>query len=208
MSRKLYAAFAPLMVMAAVAAVPALAQAQPHWYVNGTRLPFENAKKEVKKTAVTSHGTLTLTDATLNAKVTCNATDKGNIWNTKSTESGKDEITEFTNSECDGNICPEKSTTEVIAEGVPWATELTEAVGGEPRVKITGIAISIRCSTVVAAVYTGSLEPKWSNDSPSYAEFDAKSGHLTNSSTDTEGVVTGKDVIEGPSGEVVEVRNP
>lgn len=195
MSRKFYAAFAPLVVAVAFVVMPATSQAAYHWYSNGVRLPFNGAK-----VAVATHGTLTLANAKIGT-LTCTVKDKGNIWNASSSEPGKDEITEFVNHPCSSEQCPVEP--EVIAEGLPWPTEL--AAG--PRIKIAGIKVRVICDSLVNVVFSGSLSVKFINNEPSYAEFDSESGTLENSELGT-ATVTGKDYIEGPEGDVITVKSP
>jgi hypothetical protein len=223
MSRKLYAAFVPLLAVVAFAIAPAAAQAAPHWYschevaagtgkytdpdctklAKGnfelTRLPFTSAK-----TQVITWGKLTLHNATL-GEVTCKKIDAGNVWNTVLANPGLDNIEAFTLYECTSTTC--EGTTTVTAAGLPWLTEL---VAGPPiRDKTTGISVTIKCTKpVVEATFTGELTPEFVNDSPSYTEFGAGSGHLT-SSVFGEGTVTGKDKIMGfENQEQIQVFNP
>ncbi|HEY5343052.1 MAG TPA: hypothetical protein VIJ66_05275 [Solirubrobacteraceae bacterium] len=202
MSKKLYAAFAPLLVVAAFAIVPTVAQAQPHWYSNGTKIG-------ATKVAVTTHGHLKLEDKELEGGTKFTegeVKDCGYIWNPVGGGAGLDEITCFETSKNVSNICPEGAVTEVVPTKLPWLTEL---IAGPPILdRITGIEIDIRCSGTVVATYEGTLEPKFVNSNPSFAEFNG-SGFLTNTATGTKGAISGNDFIEGPSGDnPITVKNP
>lgn len=197
MRTKYLAFIAPLLAAAAFAAAPSAALAAPHWYVKGARLPFTGAK-----TAVTTKGTLTLTNPSIGS-ITCTVKDKGFIWNVNLATAGMDEITEFVNSPCASANCPVEPT--VTAEGLPWHTEL---LPGPPiRDKITGIKVRVICDNALNTVFSGTLTPKFVNNSPSFAEFDSESGSLENTEVGP-GTVSGTDSVEGPEGAVVEARNP
>jgi hypothetical protein len=235
MSKKLYAAFVPLLAVVAFVAMPAAAQAAPHWYIckhetaatheytdsacsvkltgkgeyERLRLPFTSAKTRVK-----TFGVLTLTNATLHS-AKCFVDDHGKIWNKALAEPGFDEIQVFENYEC----TPEPATActgvlTVTASGLPWASELTEAVAGTPRDKISGIHVTLKCTEPVAEFeFTGTLEPKiingtQKNGGVSFAEFDATAGTLSNPTVGT-ATVTGKDYFIGvENAEQVLVLNP
>lgn len=230
MSRKLYAAFVPLLAVIAFAVMPAIAQAEPHWYkceakAGGTyhdpdctetagtklfaqtRLPFTS-----EKLPIATYGILVLHNATLGT-VTCHVVDEGNIWNTTLAAAGKDEITLFTNSSCVASptACPGITITALrkgspLSETNAWPTHL---IPGPPiRDVIEEIEIKVVCPGVIETTFTGTLMPKIVNGSPSFAEFDAESGHLT-SSLVGEAKVTGKDFLaEQETGDNIDVVNP
>ncbi|MGH2902911.1 MAG: hypothetical protein ACRDK7_04910 [Solirubrobacteraceae bacterium] len=220
MSRKLYAAFAPLLAIAAFVLAPAVAQAQPHWYSNGVRLPETGAK-----TAVTTKGELDL--EALESVLTCKAKDKGTIDNPANGKAGEDSITEFSNTGCVANpaVCTAGETLTLIASrgGNPlsatneWPTILEET-GGVIRDRISEIEIKIECNGVVKATFTGTLTPRFVNSgapktcegaTDSFVEFDEPgSGHLIGP-LGAEGFPSGKDFIEGPAGDrCITVQNP
>jgi len=201
MSKKFLMSFAPLVAVVAFALAPAAAQAVPHWYVNGTRLPFTSAKTRIK-----TFGVLTLHNATL-GEVKCFVDDHGKIWNVNLTTAGMDEVQVFENYECEAKptACPGITVT---AEKLPWLTELTE-VAGVIRDKIKGIQVKVVCPGVVEATFTGELTPKIVNSATvSFAEFDTPgSGSLT--STLGPGNVTGKDFLIGiENAEIITAKNP
>jgi hypothetical protein len=209
MSKKMYALLLPALAVAAMAVTAGAAQAAPHWYSNGTRIPFRNTPK----VQVISWGTLTLTNATLGT-LTCKVSDAGNIWNPASEGNGLDEIVLFNNYEC--SISPAaacEAGLAVTASGLPWATELFVDTEGVIRDRIKGIKVTVTCTKpVVSLLFEGELTPKWVNGTsaakPSFAEFDSKSGHLTNGSVG-EAKVGGKDKVLGfEEQELITLANP
>lgn len=210
MSRKFLLSFAPLLAVVAFAVMPAIAQAQPHWYSNGV-LIAPGTKAKPKVVAVKTKGTLTL--HALGNEITCKVKDKGSIWNPAGGGPGEDEITEFVNSECTSTvaICAAGEKLEVIALNLPWYSlllagppirdEIYAEVGGVKK----GIEVAIECSKTVKDVFTGILTPKIGT---SVAEFGEGSGELKDPEGHV-GTVTGNDTLEGPAGdETITVKNP
>ena len=72
MNRKLFPGLVPLLVIAALAAAPAAAQAEPHWYKGST--PVGSAH-----VTVATEGKLTL--SALSATIKCKLVDAEEIWN-------------------------------------------------------------------------------------------------------------------------------
>lgn len=230
MTKKILISLAPLLVVAAFAITATAAQAEPHWYrceakaAGGfhdpdctetagtklfaqTRLPFTS-----EKFPIATYGILVLHNATLGT-VTCHVVDEGNIWNTTLAAAGKDEITLFTNSSCVSapEPCPAITVTGLrkgspISETNAWPTHL---IPGPPiRDVIEEIEVKLVCPGVIETTFTGTLMPKIVNGSPSFAEFEAESGHLT-STLVGEAKVTGKDfVAEQATGDNIDVLNP
>lgn len=228
MSRKIYTAVLPLLAVVAFAAAPATSQAAFHWYkcekaAGGTfnnnactasgatnefslvRLPFTEAKLQV-----VTFGKLKLTLAS-GAAVSCKVSDAGNVWNTLLAEPGKDEVVLFVNYECVSEpaaACPEP---EIVAEGLPWKTELT-AAGAD---KITGAKVALFCSKAKQGSFEEEagklLEPTLTNPTtsePLVATFSATTGELT-SALLGKAKVEGKDRLVGfEHGENIFVKNP
>jgi len=218
MSRKLYAAFVPLLAIAAFVVAPAVAQAQPHWYSNGVRIK-EGTKEKPNKVAITTStrtGKLRLEDATLGKHIESTIADCGFVWNPAGGGAGEDEITCFTETNTVGNVCKEGEKETTKPTKLPWKTIL---LAGPPiRDEIIGAEIDIECNGVVVATYEGNLTPEIKNGAPvatckeatdSFAEFGTGSGFLTNTATGTKATVTGKDFIEGPAGDrCLTAKNP
>jgi len=203
LSKKLYGLLLPILAVAAFGATAGAAQAAlPHWTVNNIRLVFGGPK-----VPVVTKGRLTLTNAAIGT-VECEVKDKGNIWNPSATEPGKDEVTEFKNEHCVSSSCT--AGLEVLAEGLPWPTELEEVPAGSGvfRDKIKGIQIRVKCTspTMVNLLFTGELTPKFVAGTPSAFEFDAASGSLTSAAGP--GTVRGDDSVETETGATVGVKAP
>jgi hypothetical protein len=216
MSKKLYAAFLPVLAIAAFAVLPAVAQAQPHWYSNGKII------KAGTKVAVTTHsGPKGLDFMGAGETFTCVVKDKGTVTNPTGGGAGVDEITEFENISCvvEPSSCAAGETETLTAGNLPWKTLL---LAGPPiRDEIKGIELKVVCSTKgVIDVFTGTLTPAMVNGTTgsltgcekgtdTVANFDALgTGSLTDP-LGNPGVPSGKDCIWGPAGdEVITVKNP
>jgi hypothetical protein len=216
MYRKLIMSLAPLLAITAFVVIPAAAQAAPKWEhcvaksigkfkdhtCSGTTvanggwewevIPTTTATSQTKE-QVKTHGVLTLTGNN-GLVIVCQVNDKGVIWNESGV--GKDEVTEFVNSNCKAE--PEKCKPgTIVASGLPWKTEL-ELVAGVIRDKITGVTITVNCGPGEEPTLTGNLTPKIINSNPTFAEFGAGSGELVAGAL--KGTVSGKDVLEQSNG--------
>jgi hypothetical protein len=208
--KKLYAAFVSLLAVAAFAVLPAVAQAQPHWYSNGVRIAGS------KKVTVTTKGALDW--QLLGAELTCKVKDKGTIENSApggaTGPAGIDSITEWVTTECVAvpAVCAAGETLEINPGKLPWATLL---LAGPPiRDEIKGMEIRFECNKAgvktVIDVFTGNLTPKFVNGAPvttckeatdSFLEFDEPgSGFLTDPGGNKV-VPSGNDFVEGPAGD-------
>jgi hypothetical protein len=225
MSKKLYAAFVPLFAVAAFAVLPAVAQAQPHWY------SCEKGHKEFKDAFCkegssagpfgwvripvgnpvnfTLEGAPTITYHILGGEFTCSDKGKGTIENPVGGGAGTDSITEFVNTECAPSVppCRTGDTVEITFSrgGKPlsatnkWPSTL---LAGPPiRDQISEIELKIECNEAGTKtlwnVYAGTLTPKVGS---STLEFDLGSGALK----DREGHAftwTGSLDLEGPAGD-------
>jgi hypothetical protein len=205
MSKKLYAAFVPLFAVAAFAVLPAVAQAQLHYYSNGVIIP------QNKPVTVTTKGTLDFSGA--GETFTCKVTDKGTVTNPTGGGAGVDSITEFVNKECviEPPSCAAGEAEELTAGKLPWKSVL---VAG-PRDQIEGIELKVECNKAgvktVLDVFTGKLTPKFVNGSPvttckgatdSFIEFDEPGSGFLEDPAKNHGVPSGKDFIEGPAGDL------
>lgn len=222
MSKKLYAAFLPLLAVAAFAVLPAAAQAQvPHWYscqakAGGT---YENsvctktgAGKlfEWVKTAegvpvvVKTTGSPTLTLHALGAEITCKVLDYGVIENPVGGGVGIDLITEFVNSGCVSTPTTACPAAEIIVFHAGKPLSLLNAlptkllVGPPIRDEITEIEVEVRCSGAKVDLFSGTLTPEIGS---SVAVFGAGSGELEDPAKN-KATVTGTDDLEGPAGDL------
>jgi hypothetical protein len=145
MSRKLYALLLPVLAVAAMAMTAGAAQANTaggHWFIckkAGAGSKYADSECQKKQVAngngwpsltgrpnlvqVVTFGKLTITITGV-VTITCKVIDAGNIWNLEA--GGKDEVTAFTNYECKATPAEDCLEPEIVAKGLPWATELTE----------------------------------------------------------------------------------
>lgn len=216
LSKRMLAALAPLLAVAAFAVIPAMAQAAPHWYRNGARLTFGGAH-----VPVTTHSTPAgLTLLAPGAEVKCTVKDTGDIWNPALTMPGLDEVLTFENTACAPSVPPCKAgeTVTLDAEKLPWATHL---IAGAPiRDAIEGVTISILCNGVLLDTFSGTLTPLVHNgttgteagctaETDTYLEFDHPgSGQLEDAAKNV-ATADGRDCIWGSSAnEVITVVDP
>lgn len=205
MSKKLYGLLLPVLAMVAFASMSAAAQAAPQWHICAKVAPhtglynndsctelggiesYELKLLTATKVHVSTFGRLTLT-AHGGAIVTCWVSDRGLIWNEGG--AGKDEITGFENYECESNFCT--AGLALTAGGLPWHTKL---VAGPPiRDEIEKVQVTLKCTTPARNLtFEGTLKPAWVNDDPSFAEFEANSGVLTEKATGETAAVSGDD---------------
>jgi hypothetical protein len=197
----------PLLLTAAFAVVPAVAQAKEktkpekpaYWSGCKTKgTTDENCQ-------VISWGTLTFKLGQEVGSVTCKKSDAGNIWNPNGTAAnGLDEITLLAFYECktESPACP---SITITALNLPWPSELFYS-GGVPFDRINGIDLEFKCGASTITTATGSLTPKMVNGSPTvYEEFTAASGTLASSLGPVE--VSGKDYNLGfEKGEKLKVK--
>lgn len=219
MSRKLYAALLPLFAVAAFAVMPAVAQAQPHWYSNGKII------KAGTKVAVTTHSSPAgLSLEALGRDIVCTVKDKGTIENPVGGGAGVDSITEFVNTACTPSVppCETGETVELTAGKLPWATLL---LAGPPiRDEIKGIELKLECNKAgvkrVLDIFTGTLTPQIVNGTTgslkgceegtdTVANFDNPGSGFLLDPLGNKGFPDGSDCIWGPPGdEVITVKNP
>lgn len=139
MNRKL-AALAPLLAAVAFAAVPAAAQAVPHWYK-------KNALVGSAPVPVATAGALTL--EALGNTIKCKVKDTEEIWNPASGGPGEDLMTAFQLVGCKNKVsspvCP-KGAVEVLANGLPWPSVLVIPPSGAGiRDEILKVRLQVRC---------------------------------------------------------------
>lgn len=192
--RKRLAVTAPLLAALAFVAVPAAAQAAPHWYkgkllVGSAPVPAATA------------GALTL--EALGATVKCKVKDTEEIWNPSSGGAGEDLMTAFTLVKCKVTIgsaaCP-PGAAELIANGLPWPSVLVSIVPGPLiRDEIQKVRLLFRCALgTVGDEFEGTLSPEVVGNN---LVFGPGSGTLTDTSLNPM-TVTGKDKLVAPPGKV------
>ena len=195
MNRRLLSALVPLLAIVALAAIPAAAQAEPHWYVKGKPL---TKKKNVKTEAGLTIGPIPGTTIV----VSCKVKDVETLENPASGGPGIDLMKAFKVTSCGPNPCPVNSAgiagaLKVNALGLPWPSRLVEV----PPIadEISGITLEFTCKkTGPLFTLTGTLFP-WVN--LNQLEFTSGTGTLS-------GVpVTGFDNFLPPTN-MVEAQNP
>jgi hypothetical protein len=202
MKKKFLIGLAPLLVVAAFAAVPVTAQAAcvstnttcPHYYINGAAVKGGVA---FTKTSI-AWGTITLKGTKgniLGGHITCHNAAAGTLLNPEpvATSAGEGLVQQFAPFACEQElVCPTGTNgVAVKSENLPWHDLLTEEVAGVIRQETTGVKVDIICSEngVVKAelkFVIGSTEkgqrPKIVEGTaalhPGLLEFDAGSGEL------------------------------
>ena len=193
MKRKLRTAFVALPALVACVLVPAVAQAEPHWYVNSKLL---TKPKTVKTEAGLTIGPVPGTTII----VSCKVKDAERLENPAS-GGGIDVMKAFKVTSCGPNPCPVNSAgvqgaLKVNSLGLPWATKLVEV----PPIadEIAGIKLEFTCKTTGPLfVLSGTLFP-WVNVGS--LEFTSGTGTLGGAP------VEGFDSFLPPN--VVEAKNP
>jgi hypothetical protein len=186
----------PLLALVAFAAIPAAAQAVPHWYKKG--VPIGSAPV----TVVTSAN---LTVATPVVTVKCKLADTEEIWNPASGGPGQDLMTSFTFSGCKNKastaFCPKNSAT-VTAIALPWPSHLFTTSTAPPviRDEIEKMRIVVQCLPGTPALeYEGSLTPAVGTNS---LEFGGPGGGALLEGGVNPLTLTGKDKLKAPGGAI------
>ncbi len=183
---------ATLLALAMLAAMPALAQAEPYWTSNGKVL------KEGQSEPVKTAGALTFTLAGLGT-VKCKLKDEELIENPLGAGAGTDVMTLFQLTGCTGK--PPPCTTSAITAVLLSGSMTTELFGPPPiRDQIEGLELEFKCTKGGAHIgtYEGELEPEVG---ASVLTFGAGSGELEDPITKKGATVSGSDKLTGPPGD-------
>jgi len=154
MRRRLLAGLVPLVVVSALVALPAAAQAAPpHW--------FQGKVEVTSPTTVTTGGSLTFTMPM--ATIKCTVTDAEEIWNPVGGGAGEDQMLSFALTACKVKVgtsaCPKKGSSPVVIPlGLPWRSIL---VAGTPiRDEFPKVGFKVACNAgAVPDEFFGSLSP-------------------------------------------------
>jgi hypothetical protein len=237
MSRRKFRTFLiaplPLLVIVALAVMPAAAQAAPHFYKNGVISPEQTGGPGEEGTDIISWGTLVLTTKTVGV-ITCLNEFGGDAYNPTGGGNGLGGVDGYTAYDCTNEVCELtfKSKQEIIPEGLEgfgeWETEASEAVAGKKRLR-TGnntllspkqIKFLISCPEnpveklgKIATKSKGELHPLAENgtgigSAPSKLVFNKEAGELEIANV-KEGEVNGTVKIMGyEAGEIIAQKNP
>jgi len=230
MSKKLRMGLAPVLLFAALAVMPAAAQAVPHFYSNKIILPEESGGPGAEGKDVIAWGTLVLQTKTVGV-ITCLNEFGGDSYNPIGGGAGEGKVDAYAVYDCTNEACEVtlKSKQEIVPEGLDkfgeWETKLTEAVAGKPRLKSgnselnspTQIKFLIACPPAglgeIKTKAKGELTPLVVNgtaigSAASKVTFDAESGELE-IATVKEGKVEGSLKVMGyEGGELISSKNP
>jgi hypothetical protein len=233
MSRRKFRTFlslAPVLVIAALVVMPAVAQAEPHFYSNKVILPEESGGPGAEGKDIISWGTLTLQTKTVGV-ITCLNEFAGDAYNPVGGGAGEGKVDGYVAYDCKNELCESTflSKQEIVPEGLEkfgeWETKLTEAVVGKPRLKTgnntlnspTQIKFLIKCPPnglgEINTKSKGELNPLVANGtsiglSPSKITFDAESGELEIANV-KEGKAEGSLKVMGYEGaELISSKNP
>jgi hypothetical protein len=204
MNRKRFVSLVPLLAVMAFAAVPAVAQAAPHWYKKNVIIGPSPV------TVTTIGGAITLN--VLSATISCNVADSEEIWNPVG-GSGQDLVTGFALTGCKNKTasaaCP-KGPLEVKSEGLGWPSRLitTPPPGSVIRDEILKIRLNVGCagtSGTVGDVFEGSLSPEVGNGT---LIFGGPGGGTLTDSGSNPLTVSGLDKLGGPPKGKIRAKDP
>jgi hypothetical protein len=224
MKKTLLTSVSGVLAIAAFAVAP-VAQAAPHYYVNGAKVKEGTANT---KTAI-GWGTLTLkgTKGGLPGnRITCHNAGAGTLFNPTGGGAGEGLVQVFATFQCEQEfVCPSGTTgVAVTAEKLPWTNKLTEEVVEVIRQETTGVKVNIECFEgeikiasipfVIGATEKGQRPKAVSGTSalhPGFLEFGEGSGELEVEGSG--GTITGKTEGIGKTlgynaQELLNVKNP
>jgi hypothetical protein len=177
MSKKLLMGLAPMLATAAFVAMPAVAQATPHYYVAGTKAA------EGKTFPSVAWGTLTLANSNpVIQPLSCMNAVLGEYKNPTGGGAGEGVTDNFATTDCADVECPEESGLElqVHSENLPWSAILVES-GTKELVETKAATVVVGCfvahtSTLVAAptVCKGNSDPEAKNGSGNVSQVVSK----------------------------------
>ncbi len=192
MSKKLLG-LVPLLIVTAFAAIPAAAQAAPHWYK-------KNVMVGSAPVTVATKGAFTL--ATANEVIKCKVSDGEEIWNPSIAAAGQDLITSISFSGCKAKPLSSAATcakgpVTVIPTGLPWGSEL---IPGTPIRDEIRMKINVGCTAGTPPTeWGGALTPEVGNGMLVFGG--PGGGMLTDPSSNTM-TVSGPDKLVAPPGKI------
>jgi hypothetical protein len=153
MGRKLTTTVAPLLVLATFALAPTVAQAAPHYFVNGTLSP------EGVKVTTLSYGLLGL-GSSAGRPIECLNVVGGYVENPVGGGAGVGETNGWAVFNCTDGECEagggkinviyenEKAPGQVAGKGLNWPSELTEVKAKTIRLKSSNVRVYTHCQFV------------------------------------------------------------
>jgi len=150
-SSRLLAVLALMVVLVVFAAIPAVSQAEPHYYRNGVLIP------EGVKVPILEWGKLSWQDEPKPFVQTCTNVTGGYVENPQGGGAGIGATEDFASYDCENEECPagliesEGKEYEKVFEisyppqSLPWASVLTEAEVGKIRTHMSGVALTLGC---------------------------------------------------------------
>jgi len=142
----------PIVVVAALAATPAVSQAAPHYYRSGVLIP------EGVKVPILAWGKVTWEAAPKGIALTCANVGGGYVENPGGGGASIGAIGDFASYDCESAECPAAGLIEIEGkeyekvfeityppQSLPWASVLTEAEVGKIRTHMSGVALTLGC---------------------------------------------------------------
>jgi hypothetical protein len=151
-------------------AAPGIAQANEHWYVNGTKLAESSKRGEHEVTLKTS-GEITYT---YGPSFSCEVVQTSKIWNPSGKGNGLGEVTAYEVKSCikEPTECPKLA---IKPESLPWSVEIYEDISKVDH-EATKMTLGLYCNgKAVFEDITGTLTPRFINAvflPPKAAEID------------------------------------
>jgi len=154
MPKRLLAVFAPVIAVVALATVPAVSQAEPHYYRNGVLIP------EGVRVPILEWGKLNMepeSGGLVGDEATCANVAGGFVENPIGDEAGIGVTENFASYDCEQIECPAgmieiggkeyEKVFEIIypPQGLPWPSLLIEPEGGKVRVDTSGVVEQLGC---------------------------------------------------------------
>ena len=142
----------PIVVVAALAATPAVSQAAPHYYRNGVLIP------EGVKVPILAWGKVTWEAAPKGIALTCANVGGGYVENPGGGGASIGAIGDFASYDCESAECPAAGLIEIEGkeyekvfeityppQSLPWASVLTEAEVGKTRTHMSEVVMTLGC---------------------------------------------------------------
>ena len=177
MHKKLLISLAPMLATVSLVVMPPVAQAVPHWYVDGVKAA------EGKTYPDLSWGTLTFANSNPAIRpLSCENASIGDYKNPTGGGAGEGATTMFAATDCVDSECPEEDGLELQMHysGGPGQSGLVES-GGKNLVEFKAATVTVGCyladsETLVATPTTcqGNSDPEFKNGSGNLSQVASK----------------------------------